>query len=322
MDTERKQTKALGFFWSLVLAMVVFLLVLLALLAFMPASENIAQILKDAVRITALSILILCAANIINYIIKARIRELAKLSGAEFDETRVLIAQHIISAILYLVAFVFILKLIPGLADVAFSLLAGAGIVAIIIGFAAKDVASNLIAGLFIAIFRPFRVGDRILFKDIRGTVEEITMRHTVIRTWDNQRLVVPNAMLTESIIVNYSLKDEKCVESIEIPISYEADIDKAKRIMEEEIKKHPSYIEPKSGSEYLTKQEPIKIRVTEISDSAIILKAYFWAKNKPAGFRMAADLRESIKKRFDAEGIEIPYPHRTIVYKNKKQDR
>jgi small-conductance mechanosensitive channel len=316
-SSERKTN--IGIFWLLLGMVAVAVIVVGLLLKFMPMKSEMLSQLEGIFKIGLGILVVLSAANILNKIITSRLRQLAELTGAEFDKTRFSIAQNLVSAIIYLIAIVIIMRIVPGLEEVAFSLLAGAGIAAIVLGFAAKDVASNLIAGIFIAIFQPFRVGDRILFNDTYGTVEDITLRHTIIKTWKNQRLVVPNSKISQSTIINYSLKDEKCVETVEIPISYEADIDKAKKIMIEEVEKHPEFIEIRASSELLGKKEPVKVRVISIGESAIILRLYFWAKDKPTGFRMSCELREAIKKRFDKEGIEIPYPHRTIVYKGKK---
>ena len=317
---EKEYKRNVGIFWFLLAIVAVTVVIVGLFLKFMPMKSATMEQLEGIFKIGLGVLIVLSAANITDKLITSRLRQLAELTGAEFDKTRFSIAQNLFSAVIYTIALIIIIRLVPGLGEIAFSLLAGAGIAAIVLGFAAKDVASNLIAGIFIAIFQPFRVGDRIFFNEKYGTVEDITLRHTIIRTWENQRLVVPNSKISQSTIVNYSLKDEKCVETVEIPISYETDIDRAKKVIVEEVRKHPILGKVNTGSELLGKDEPVKIRVVSIADSAIILRLYFWAKDKPTGFRISCELREAIKKRFDKEGIEIPYPHRTIVYKGKKQ--
>jgi len=317
-EKEKEHKRNVGVFWFLLAIVAVAVIIVGLFLKFMPMKSETLKQMEGIFRIGLGTLIVLSAANIVNKLITSRLRQLAELTGAEFDKTRFSIAQNLFSAVVYTIAIIIIIRLVPGLGEVALSLLAGAGIAAIVLGFAAKDVASNLIAGIFIAIFQPFRAGDRILFNETYGTVEDITLRHTIIRTWKNQRLVVPNSKISQSTIVNYSLKDEKCVETVEIPISYETDIDKAKNVIIDEAKKHPILGKVNTGSELLGRDEPVKIRVVSIAESAIILRVYFWAKNKPTGFRIACELREAIKKRFDKEGIEIPYPHRTVVYKDK----
>lgn len=140
-------------------------------------------------------------------------------------------------------------------------------------------------------------------------------MRHTIIRTWDNRRIVVPNSKIDEQEIVNFSLKEEKVLWTINIGISYDSDIDKAKKIMTDEAMKHPSnlvnQLTKKEGKEYGS-----FVRVTECGDFAVNLRLYFWAEEAWVAWRTGYDLIESIKKEFDKKGIEIPFPYRTIVYK------
>jgi small conductance mechanosensitive channel len=130
---------------------------------------------------------------------------------------------------------------IPSLRTLAKSLLAGAGIVAVAIGFASQAALSNIIAGVFIVIFKPFRVKDRVTVKDtINGVIEDITLRHTVIRNFQNRRVIIPNSMISEEIIVNSDIIESKICKWIEIGISYGSDIDLAKSIMAEEAQNHP----------------------------------------------------------------------------------
>ncbi|MCD6247073.1 MAG: mechanosensitive ion channel family protein [Candidatus Diapherotrites archaeon] len=318
-EGDKNNGAKIGVFWLLLAMLAVAILVLGLFSRFFPSESSTVQCIQQYFWVSIYSFVLLVVAKLLNKLVSKKMDSIAKMKGARFDQTRFAIAKNIVSAAIYVVAFIIIIRLIPGLEDIAFSLLAGAGIVAIVIGFAAKDVASNLLAGIFIAIFQPFRVGDRIYFNNTYGKVEDITLRHTIIKTWENQRVVVPNAKISETTIINYSIGEEKCIETVNIPISYDSDIDKAKKIMIEEVKKHPSFAELSGDAELLKKKETVKVRVVDIAESAIILRLYFWAKDKPTGFRMACDLRESIKKRFDKEGIEIPYPYRTIVYKDAK---
>lgn len=324
MQGEENKNKGadIGLFWIILAMLAVATLVLGIFTKFFPTKSYALQQLQMYFWIGIYSFVLLIIAKLLNRLILKKMDSIANIKGPRFDQTRFAIAKNIVSAIIYAATLIIIIRMVPGLEDVTFSILAGAGIAAIVIGFAAKDVASNLLAGIFIALFQPFRVGDRIYFNDTYGKVEDITLRHTIIKTWENQRLVVPNAKISESTIINYSLGEEKCVQTVEMPISYDSDIDKAKKIMIEETKKHPSFAELSGDAELLKRKETVKVRVVDIAESAIILRLYFWAKDKPTGFRMACDLRESIKKRFDKEGIEIPYPYRTIVYKDLKTKR
>lgn len=320
---EEKKEHGIGLYWILLLTLGIIAAILGLVIYFeqVPYQSPAFETVRTYFLIAVYALLILVIAKLANRVVLLYLDKIASMQK-NIDKTRFAIAKNIVSAIIYGIAFFLIMRAVPGLEDVTVSLLAGAGIAAIVIGFAAKDVASNLLAGVFIAIFQPFRVGDRISFENTYGRVEDITLRHTIIKTWENQRLVVPNAKISQATIINYSLADEKCIETVDMPISYDSDIDKAKEIMIEETKKHPSFAELSGDAELLKMGETIKVRVISIAESAIVLRLYFWAKDKPTGFKMACDLREAIKKRFDKEGIEIPYPYRTIVYKEGKKKK
>ena len=98
--------------------------------------------------------------------------------------------------------------------------------------------------------------------------------------------------------------------------ISYDSDIDLAKRIMSEEIKKHPLFIDNRTEADLLAGKDSVKVRVVGCDDFSIRLRGYYWTPNQPASLISRYELIESIKKRFDREGVEIPFPYRTIVYK------
>lgn len=112
------------------------------------------------------------------------------------DPTNYKFVGHAMSAIIYLVGFGWAIYEIPQMRQIANSLLAGAGILAVAAGFASQHALSNIISGLFIIIFKPFRVNDRLLLREtMQGFVEDITLRHTVIRDFENRRIIIPNTV-------------------------------------------------------------------------------------------------------------------------------
>ena len=255
-------------------------------------------------------------AKIIARFTRNRFKQIEETKSLKFDKTRLSIIENIVTATIYVIALLIIINSVTELRAYGVSLLAGVGFSAIVIGFAAQETISNIIAGILIAIYRPFRVNDRIMFQDRLGRVEDITLRHTVIKTWENKRLVVPNSLISKEVITNYTLKEEKVLMDIEMGISYDADIDRARKIMLSEARKHPDFFDPHAESSIIDKGESLRVRLIGFGDSSVILRLYFWSKDYPTGFKAACDLRESIKKRFDREGIEIPFPYRTLVYK------
>ncbi|MCK5699051.1 MAG: mechanosensitive ion channel family protein, partial [Candidatus Aenigmarchaeota archaeon] len=115
--------------------------------------------------------------------------------------------------------------------------------------------------------------------------------------------------------IVNYSIGDEKILKFLDVSISYDSDIDLARKIMMEETLKHPNVLDINTSKDISTPGIPI-VRIKKLGDSGVTLRLLFWAPDQPVAMRTGYDLLESIKKRFDKEGVEIPFPHRTIVYK------
>ena len=233
-----------------------------------------------------------------------------------FNKTQYTITARIVVAIIWLLGILSAISLVPELNQLTFSLFAGAGVLAVVLGFAAQKATSNIIGGVSIAMFQPFRVGDRVKVKDLYGKVEDITLWHTIIRTSDFNRVVIPNALITEEMIFNYTLKDEKAIKQVDFGISYDSDIDLAREIILEEIRKHPDYFPYKEATGVFDGTRSAVVKVGALGDSAVVLRAFFWAKDQKIANNMGMDLLEAVKKRFDAEGVEIPFPYHTTVFK------
>ncbi len=235
------------------------------------------------------------------------------------DPTNYKFLRYIISALIYLVGFGLAIYRVDSLRAVASSMLAGAGIFALAIGLASQQALSNVVSGIFVILFKPFRLGDRLKIRDtLIGIVEDITLRHTVIRDFENKRIIIPNSIISNEVIINSDFVDDKICRWVDMSISYDSDVKKAKKIIEEEILNHPLHIDPRNA-EQIEKGDPIAVvRTISLTDFSVNLRGWAWALNSPDAFVMGCDLLESIKERFEAENIEIPFPYRTIVYKNE----
>lgn len=238
------------------------------------------------------------------------------------DKTGLAVSKYVISVGIYILGLIIIITLIPGLQTLAISALAGAGILAVVIGFASQAAFSNIISGIFIAIFKPFRVGDIVKFQTFTGTVEDITLRHTIVRNFENKRFVVPNSVISNEIIENFNLEDEKVCSHVEIGISYNSDIDKAMKIMRKEINKHPKLIDNRTDKDKKEKKDKIPIRVMQLGDSSVLLRAWAWSANPGDAFELKTDMYKKIKQEFDKARIEIPFPHRTVYLRQDKPIR
>ena len=263
-------------------------------------------------------IVILIATIIIERIIRHSLNHTFEKSSKilKVNVTNYLIIKHIVSFIVYLMGIAIAVSLVPSLRNVTVSIFASAGVLAVVLGFASQQAFSNIISGIFIAIFKPFRVGDVIKFSDKGGVVEDITLRHTIIRNFENRRFVIPNSKISEETIENSHLVESKTCRLVDFSISYDSNIEKAMKIMQKEAMKHPEIIDNRTEEEIKDKKPMIQTRVMGFSDSSVDLRAWVWAPDPAAAFRIGTDLNKSIKERFDREDIEIPYPYRTIVYK------
>lgn len=236
------------------------------------------------------------------------------------DPTNYVFLKHAISSLIIIVGFGMAIYNVDSLRAVANSLLAGAGILAVAVGFASQHALSNIISGAFLIIFKPYRINDRVTVKDtMQGVVEDITLRHTVIRDWQNRRIVIPNSVISEEVVVNADLTEEKICRFLEIGISYDSDIQKAKAIMKDEVLRHPLHLDVRTPEQVEAGEEEVTVRVLSLGEYSVLLRVWVWAKDQSDGFVMNCDLLESIKERFDKEGVEIPFPYRTLVMKEKQ---
>jgi small conductance mechanosensitive channel len=181
--------------------------------------------------------------RIIRYLLKRYLDDAsAKL---KIDPTRYKFYRNALDVIIYILALFAIIYSIPGLRHIGATLFAGAGIFAAVLGLASQQAFSNIVGGVFIVIFKPFRVNDIIkVGNNPFGMVEDITLRHTVIRSFENRRIIIPNSIIGNETILNSSIVEERVCNFIEIGISYDSDIDKAMNIMRDEALKHPLCID------------------------------------------------------------------------------
>tara|TARA_Y100000385_G_scaffold274184_1_gene316972 strand:- start:8450 stop:9289 length:840 start_codon:yes stop_codon:yes gene_type:complete len=232
------------------------------------------------------------------------------------DPTNYLFIRHTVIALIYTLGFSIAIYKIPELRVLANSLLAGAGVLALAVGFAAQHALSNVISGIFLVLFKPFRINDRLKVRNLSGIVEDITLRHTVIRDFENKRIIIPNTIISDEIIINSDHGDDEKCKFLDFNISYESDLSKARAIIQEEVINHPLFLDHRDPIEKENGDSPVTVRVINLGEYAVELRAWAWANNASDAFVMGCDLYESIKLKFDNVGIEIPYPHRTIIQK------
>lgn len=259
-------------------------------------------------------------ASLTRRLFNKAIKKIEEGESDAHDLTNLKFLKRGVSVIIYTTGISFAIYMIPTLRVIATSVLAGAGLFAIAIGFASQQALSNIVSGIFIVIFKPYKINDRLQIRtDLTGVVEDINLRHTVIRNFENKRIIIPNSVISEEVLINSNYNDDKIIKWIDMGISYDSDIDLAREIMQDEVSKHP-YFEDGRTEEQIENGDPlVPVRVISLGDFSVNLRAWSTASDPARAFVMGTDLFESIKKRFDKEGIEIPFPYRTIVYKNPK---
>ena len=265
-----------------------------------------------AIHIIVVMAITIALGIVFNYIADRYIKK-SSLSK-HLDPTSFVFARKIISAIIYIVGISFALVQIPALKTVGHSLLAGAGILSLVAGLASQQALSNIMSGFLIVLFKPFKINDRITFNNYTGTVEEINLRQVVLRDLENNRVIVPNSVISSQVIVNTNLNDTKVVKGVQIGIGYSSDIGKALKIMEEEISNHPFYLDLRTDEDKKNGVPIVTTRVVSLDDSSVGLKAWANAENNSNGYILYCDVLRSIKERFDKEGIEIPYNYQNVI--------
>jgi len=227
------------------------------------------------------------------------------LEKAKFDT----ILVNFICSLSYIVFLVFIV--IAALHELGIdttSLIAVLGAAGLAVGLALKNSLQNFASGIMLIIFRPFKIGDYVEVKDGSGTVERINVFNTVLKTPDNRQVIVPNGIIYDAKITNFSAEDTRRVD-MEFSIGYKDDIQKAKEIIWSFLKK---------DNRILKDPEPL-VAVGDLADNSVKLLVWPWVRGFdywPVKF----DLLEKIKLAFDREGITIPYPQMEIHLRGREK--
>ncbi len=174
--------------------------------------------------------------------------------------------------------------------------------------------------GLGIVFSDPFEIGDyvRIVEMDMSGYVEDVTLKHTVIRTIDNRRVIITNSKMDQLSIENYNHTDNEVCLLTDYSISYSSDIDKAIKIFNEELGK---LYNPNINGINKNVEFP-KVRIYKWADSSIVLRGWIWGADSDMARENVYTLNKILKNRFDKEGIEIPYNYLNIVDKTENKTK
>ena len=191
-------------------------------------------------------------------------------------------------------------------------LLSVLGFGGVAIGFAFRDVLQNFLAGILILLNEPFVVGDQIIFGGYEGTVEEIEVRATVLRTYDNVQVVIPNGVIyADSVVVNTAY--DKRRSSYDVGIGYEDDIAAAQEVCLQVMRETEGVLKT---------PEPSTVMM-EMGDSALIFRVYWWTNPRQSDVLRVQDrVLRTIKNRLTEQGFNIPFPIRTVYFHNEDEGR
>ena len=249
----------------------------------------------------------LVTAILIFYVGRLMVRVLTRgmrkvMEAQQVDKTLVSFASNLISMVL--LTFV-IIAAVSQLGIQTASFIAVLGAAGLAVGLALQGSLSNFAAGVLIVFFRPYKVGDFVEAAGVSGSVMEVQILTTVLKTGDNKRVIVPNAQIMGSIITNYSANDTRRIDMV-IGVSYDDDLDKVRSTLEDII----------AAEDRVLDEPACTIAVSALADSSVNFVVRPWVAT-PEYWNVLFDLTETIKKRFDKENITFPFPQQDVhLYK------
>ena len=186
-------------------------------------------------------------------------------------------------------------------------LIAGMGVMGLVIAFAAQDTLGNFISGMFLLTDRPFKVGDLVLMENgDYCRVEQIGMRSTKLyKTFDHDMIILPNSKIANEKVINLTEPDNNMKVKITVGVAYGTDVQQAKDIMLDVVQNHPDVIQEEGKAPFA--------RLINFGDSSLDLKVYTWVNHLDDQWRVGAEIREAILAKFNAAGIEIPFPQHVV---------
>ncbi len=269
-------------------------LVSLQLLANTADDIDIISILANFIIIILIILITRSAVRFVDRMLLNYIPKVVHKVEVRMDETMQLMIRRLVSAAIYLVGLMLVILQVPQLQSLATAVLAGAGIASLAIGYAAKDSLSNFTSGIFIAIFQPFRVGDLVDFRNDYGQVEDLTLRHTVIRTPDNRRIVVPNSIMSTEPIINWSFREPEIKWTVDFDLERAKDIDRAREIILDKARSHPMVL----------KDRPMSVLLMNLKKSELTLRLEITIPGRNVAKVTGSEILEAVMKEFEVQGI------------------
>lgn len=226
--------------------------------------------------------------------------------------TKIDIISNLLGSIIYAIAIGVVLLTalkILNLDKALGAALAGAGIVGLALAFAFQDIAANFVSGIFLSIRLPMRIGHLIQVKDTIGTVSKINLRDTVIRTFHGHDVIIPNKVIFDSPIINYSISNKRCID-LDVGVSYGDELPDVKKISLDALKQIDDRLDEQGALFYYK----------EFGDSSVNFFVRLWLKETNQAFFLETRSRAImiLKKTFDENNLSMPFPIRTLDFDPK----
>ena len=226
---------------------------------------------------------------------------LARDKHGHFDRMAVKFFAKLLRYCVYVFAVVAYTHFVPALSSLGTASLTSISVITVVVGLAAQNTLGNLVAGISLLLYRPFKLGDRLQVMAPTGVetgvVESLTLGYTLLKTDENRRVVVPNSLMASQTTINLTGDDPRVICSVPISISHSADIDQARSILLALASQHPKA------------QAVAGCPLTQLGGSGLVLTLDIWCADASTAITLRCDLLEQAAKRFAENGIDLPFP-------------
>ena len=247
------------------------------------------------------AVITLALATVVKRLVKRK--ELWTLQD-EVDEEKIrrirtpfLMIRRVVVPLIYFAGTIIILMQFEAFRRLGTTFLASAGVAGIVVGMAARSTLANAVAGIMLCFSQPVRVGDTVTIGGEYGTIEEIGLMYTTFKTWDNRRVMIPNEIMADKEVVNYTIRDNKIWAKVPIHLDYSADVRKAREVLIDIVKK----------SQHWNGQEEPVVWFMELGEQTITLWVAAWADNPAEAWGLKCDILDNALVRFKEEGVALP---------------
>lgn len=269
-------------------------------------TDKLSLWLKDLIKILP-NILLAAVVLVIGFFVARYIEKFASKAINRFSYNKTL--TNLFISIIYIFSLgivIFIALSILNLDKAITTILGGAGLLGLAFAFAFQDIAANFMSGVFISFRKPVSVGNIVKIKDFMGKIESINLRDTVIRTFQGQMVIIPNKEVFQNPIENFSMLGKRRFD-LSVGVSYGEDLERVMQITLDAVK----------DLQGLATGEKVTLFFNQFGDSSINYTIRFWVKSleQPDYLKVGSDAIIKIKKAYDANDIQIPYPIRTLDF-------